>query len=230
MLKLVFNQIFTSFEYMKKFNKLNLLIIGFTLLIVCSFLSYMGKKLLNVDGDYLSAAATLLTGFIAALLYSDWKAQHKVQLLDKYHNELKKQVENLKQSKKLISDEYFKFIASTSRFVSYDSPLANLETTIKEEYQSSGRLLNEYLIYLNTLGNEKFINNHKEQVQKLIARVLDISEDFIRISKEYDLGEQFQGLVKSLHSGEQGKFIMELQVFSDLVLSPFYFEFFNAQN
>ncbi|WP_391486063.1 hypothetical protein [Acinetobacter pittii] len=215
---------------MKKFNKLNLLVIGFSLLLVCAFLSYVGKKLLNVDGDYLSAAATLFTGFIAALLYSDWKAQHKVQLLDKYHNELKKQIEKLNKSRKLISEEFFAFIASTNKYLSYDSPLANLESTIKEEYQSTGRLLNEYLIYLNTLSDERFINNHKEQVQKLLARVLDISKDFIKIREEFDLGKQFQELVKSLNSGEQYKFILELEIFSEFALSPFYFEFFNAQN
>lgn len=215
---------------MKKINKFGLIGIGIALLLICIIFSLIGKHLFGLEGDYLSAAATLFAAVIAALLYSDWKAQHKVQLLDKYHNELKKQIEKLNKSRKLISEEFFAFIVSTNKYLSYDSPLANLESTIKEEYQSTGRLLNEYLIYLNTLSDERFINNHKEQVQKLLARVLDISKDFIKIRQEFDLEKQFQELVKSLNSGEQYKFILELEVFSEFALSPFYFEFFNAQN
>ncbi|GEA69160.1 hypothetical protein PA3_33180 [Acinetobacter pittii] len=215
---------------MKKFNKFELIGIGISLLLICIFISLIGKHVFNLEGDYLSAASTLFASVIAFILFNDWKDQHKVHLLEKYHAELKKHVENLLKSKKLISDEYFKFIISKDKNLMIDSPLTILESQIKDEYQSIDRLINEYLIYLETLGTEKFIKQHKEQVLKLITRIPDILNDFLQIAKEYDLEKQYMNLIKSLHNGEQYKFIMELQIFSEFALSPFYFEYLNSDN
>ncbi|WP_140159465.1 hypothetical protein [Acinetobacter pittii] len=215
---------------MKKFTKFELFGIGIFLLLFCLSISLLGKCVFDLQGDYLSAASTLFAAVVATLLYSDWKVQHKVHLLEKYHAELKKHVESLLKSKKLISDEYFKFIISKDKNLMIDSPLTILESQIKDEYHSIDRLINEYLIYLETLGTEKFIKQHKEQVLKLITRVPDILNDFLLIAKEHDLENQYMKLIKSLHNGEQYKFIMELQIFSEFALSPFYFEYLNSDN
>ncbi|MFX5640894.1 hypothetical protein ABTF02_13490 [Acinetobacter baumannii] len=87
---------------MKKFTKFELIGIGISLLLICIIISLIGKYVFDLQGDYLSAAATLFAAVIAALLYSDWKVQHKIQLLDKYHNELKLLVLNLTETKKII--------------------------------------------------------------------------------------------------------------------------------
>ncbi|MFL9576566.1 hypothetical protein ACKEN2_18075, partial [Acinetobacter baumannii] len=94
---------------MKKFNKFELIGIGISLLLICIFVSLMGKHVFNLEGDYLSAASTLFAAVIAALLYNDWKIQHKIQLLDKYHNEFKKLSSNLQESQKQIGNEYISF-------------------------------------------------------------------------------------------------------------------------
>ncbi|HCQ9784793.1 TPA: hypothetical protein OMR00_003787, partial [Acinetobacter baumannii] len=73
---------------MNKFNKFNLLAIGTFLLVLCAFLSYVGEKWLNLQGDYLSAAATLFAAVIAFLLFNDWKDQFLITKFEKYSEEI----------------------------------------------------------------------------------------------------------------------------------------------
>lgn len=42
------------------------------------------KKWFDVDGDYLSAFATLIAAMVAAYLFNDWKEQHNKEVLNKF--------------------------------------------------------------------------------------------------------------------------------------------------
>lgn len=56
---------------MKNFNEFELIGIGIALLLICIFFSLMGKHIFGLEGDYLSAAATLFASVIAFILFND---------------------------------------------------------------------------------------------------------------------------------------------------------------
>lgn len=215
---------------MKKFTKFELIGIGISLLLICIIISLIGKYVFDLQGDYLSAAATLFAAVIAALLYSDWKVQHKIQLLDKYHNELKLLVLNLTETKKLLGDEYFKYIISNEKDMSLNSPLDNFENKLNRELKAIGSLLNEYLIFLKTLELLEIVKQHASLVINLNKEKDVALEDLKKINQNEALDQQTLNLIKSLHGGGLGAFIISLQVFAERELPSFYFEFFNAQN
>lgn len=74
---------------MKKYNEFELIGIGVTLLVLCILISIIGKHVFDLDGDYLSAAATLFAAVVAMLLFNDWKVEHKIKLMEQYQNNLK---------------------------------------------------------------------------------------------------------------------------------------------
>lgn len=65
---------------MKKFFVYNILILG--LFLLCLSTSLLIKKTLNLDGDYLSAFASLVAVMVAFLLFNDWREQHTLQNLE----------------------------------------------------------------------------------------------------------------------------------------------------
>jgi hypothetical protein len=70
---------------MKKIN-ITMLLAG--LFLICISTSIMIKKYFNVDGDYLSAFATLAAALVAVFLYSDWRYQYKVELFERTKNKI----------------------------------------------------------------------------------------------------------------------------------------------
>lgn len=214
---------------MKKFTKFELIGIGISLLLICIIISLIGKYVFELQGDYLSAASTLFAAVIAALLYSDWKIQHKIQLLDKYHNEFKKLCSNLQESQKQIGNEYVLFLGSTHKTISIDSDLRKYKVKLKGEFNALNSLLNEYDIYLNTLGGERFILEHKSLGIEMRKNLLEASEELSTINNTKQK-DHLTPLIDSLYTGLIFNFINSYQKFSDVDNPKFYFEFFNIQN
>lgn len=158
---------------MNKFNKFNLLAIGTFLLVLCAFLSYVGEKWLNLQGDYLSAAATLFAAVIAFLLFNDWKDQFLITKFEKYSEEiesLSKQLRgemheigylknrNDEESNKILLAKYIKvrrilrFLNQT--FLIYVYFLENFEKDNLEEYKKQIHELLTDIRFLVELLNE----------------------------------------------------------------------------
>ncbi|SEO55268.1 hypothetical protein [Acinetobacter sp. yr461] len=63
----------------------NFLIYSYLLVVIfslCLFLSLFFKKTLGLEGDYLSAFATLVAALVAFLLFNDWREQHRLHNLE----------------------------------------------------------------------------------------------------------------------------------------------------
>ncbi|NWK74949.1 hypothetical protein D7V64_00305 [Acinetobacter cumulans] len=71
---------------MKKIHIAILIVTG--IFLVCLAISILIKKFFSVDGDYLSASATLVAALVAAYLYSDWRHQYKVELFERTKNKI----------------------------------------------------------------------------------------------------------------------------------------------
>lgn len=74
---------------MKKHTLYEISMIGLILLLICIIVALIGKHALGLEGDYLSAAATLFAAVVAMLLFNDWREQQKFALIEKYQDLLK---------------------------------------------------------------------------------------------------------------------------------------------
>ncbi|MBO1281464.1 hypothetical protein [Acinetobacter nosocomialis] len=151
---------------MKKFTEFELFGIGISLLLICIIISLIGKHIFDLQGDYLSAASTLFAAVIAAILYSDWKVQHRFVLLDKYHNELKKNISELFDEVFEISGKIRLVEGSTDKFVRdlYVDLQKNLKSHNKR-LNTTISLISEYQIFINNQEPTDILINHANELK-----------------------------------------------------------------
>ncbi|MFW1760439.1 hypothetical protein [Acinetobacter calcoaceticus] len=145
---------------MKKYNEFELLGIGVILLLICIIFSLIGKHVFDLDGDYLSAAATLFASVIAFILFNDWKDQFLITKFEKYSDE----IESLSKQLRGELHELFYFLLRS------DDPSNKLTLSkFKEVRRTLQQLHQTFLIYIFFLDNfeKKDINEYKAQISCL---------------------------------------------------------------
>ncbi|MNE05425.1 hypothetical protein D3C81_393520 [compost metagenome] len=70
-------------------NLTNLLAISTFSFFACLSISIIIKHYFDIDGDYLSAFSTIVAAIVAFHLFTDWKVEHKIKLMEQYQNNLK---------------------------------------------------------------------------------------------------------------------------------------------
>ncbi|MDM1247378.1 hypothetical protein HX005_08250 [Acinetobacter sp. R933-2] len=80
----------------------------------CLGLSKLANFYFDISSDYLTATATFFAAFVALYLYSDWKDVHKINTLEKYHQELKIEFLKLNSSYLIVSEKAREIHGSSS--------------------------------------------------------------------------------------------------------------------
>lgn len=116
---------------MNKLNIYKLICFGILIFICCFGISYLAKKIFNLDSDFLSATATFFAAVVAFSLFNDWRIQYKTELFER----LKERIHNLYvsienqydilHSKVLLNDE------SNSQVVDITKELLNFTSLIE---------------------------------------------------------------------------------------------------
>ncbi len=168
---------------MKKFNEFEL--IGIALLLICIIFSIIGKHVFGLEGDFLSAAATLFAAVVAFLLFQDWRDQQKFVLVEKYQN-------LIKESGKSLFTKYSNFHIF---FRTLDLERGNWKNAIgstdviKQNYKNvmqelstelfhNSTLLNEYQLCLVQLNLDYIEHHQKIEVYKTdILRAYNLLND-----------------------------------------------------
>lgn len=86
------------------------IIVVIGLFLICLSISILMKQWVNVDGDYLSAFATLMAAGIALHLYTDWRKPIFLNKIENEQKELKKVIRLFKKS----SDSILLFMKTKS--------------------------------------------------------------------------------------------------------------------
>lgn len=147
--------------------------------LICLSLSIIVKKYFNIEGDYLSAFATLITVIVAYHLFSDWKVEHKFNLIYQFHSSLKEQnykINNhLKRSKLFFSTiEGSTVEKGEARWIDGVTELRLFITIIADiEY-----VFNEYLFCLSKMQTNKILKNHIQNLRKNLSDLNAIRDEF----------------------------------------------------
>lgn len=217
---------------MKKYSVFELIGIGIALLLICIIFSLIGKHVFDLEGDYLSAASTLFAAVIAALLYSDWKVQHRFTLLDKYHNELKKNISELFDEVFEISGKVRLVEGSTDKFVRelYIDLQKNLKSHNKR-LNTTISLISEYQIFINNQEPTGIVITHSNELKSQKKLVM---ENLLTLSSALGSNDinEFINTIYGSFSGINAKVLknmLMIKTFSDVGLPEFYNLYFEEQ-
>lgn len=217
---------------MKKYSVFELIGIGVALLLICIIFSLIGKHVFDLEGDYLSAASTLFAAVIAALLYSDWKVQHRFTLLDKYHNELKKNISELFDEVFEISGKVRLVEGSTDKFVRelYIDLQKNLKSHNKR-LNTTISLISEYQIFINNQEPTGIVITHSNELKSQKKLVM---ENLLTLSSALGSND-INEFINTIYGGFSGinakvlKNMLMIKTFSDVGLPEFYNLYFEEQ-
>ncbi|EJB8480793.1 hypothetical protein ABTA53_12445 [Acinetobacter baumannii] len=217
---------------MKKYSVFELIGIGIALLLICIIFSLIGKHVFDLEGDYLSAASTLFAAVIATLLYSDWKVQHRFTLLDKYHNELKKNISELFDEVFEISGKVRLVEGSTDKFVRelYIDLQKNLKSHNKR-LNTTISLISEYQIFINNQEPTGLVVTHSNELKSQKKLVM---ENLLTLSSALGSND-INEFINTIYGGFSGinakvlKNMLMIKTFSDVGLPEFYNLYFEEQ-
>lgn len=153
---------------MKNFNVFQIFGIGVALLLICVVFSLIGKHVLDLEGDYLSAAATLFAAVIAFILYQDWREQYKVELLEKIKEKLFNIANDVEKDFQILNSFiYLKDIVEDKKeFIVISRDLMTSIEKYLSELEFYDKLIIKYKINFDSL------NLHPLETKKILNKLL----------------------------------------------------------
>ncbi len=150
---------------MKKFNEFELIGIGIALLLICIIFSLIGKHVFHLEGDYLSAAATLFAAVIAFILFNDWRDEQEHQVFTEL-------IKTIKQDYRKLNDKYIEDLYSLH------------EMLHKLKLNQPTQVLTFEIIEKITLSYTTFSRVFKE-IQISLLEIKEIKSDFNNFDEMY---------------------------------------------
>lgn len=150
---------------MKNFNEFQLIGIGIALLLTCIIFSLIGKHILGLEGDYLSAAATLFASVIAFILFNDWRDEQEHQVFTEL-------IKTIKQDYRKLNDKYIEDLYSLH------------EMLHKLKFNQLTQALTFEVIEKITLSYTTFSRVFKE-IQITLLEIKEIKSDFNNFDEMY---------------------------------------------
>ncbi|QNX86370.1 hypothetical protein [Acinetobacter seifertii] len=203
-----------------------LIAISLLIFLICLSTSIIIKHYFNIDGDYLSAFSTLVAALVAFYLFTDWKVEHKIKLIDQFHVNLR-------------------IKTSEARIVLFDSVIFKLEMINGSRVETGNQLfleavngldkfllqlsgiynyLLEYKVCLSSLDENSAVNFQNVRVEYFIKCILENFNNLTEIRNSVnDINSLSQ---KDLMDIKQ--LIISFENFVSLKNSEFYFNYLNS--
>lgn len=154
---------------MEKFTKFELIGIGISLLLICIFISLIGKYVFNLEGDYLSAASTLFASVIAFILFNDWRDEQAHQVFTEL-------IKTIKQDYRKLNDKYIEDLYSLHEMLhklKFNQPTQALTFEVIEKitlsYTTFSRVFKDIQISLLEIKEIKSDFNNFDEMYKTIT-------------------------------------------------------------
>lgn len=133
----------------------------------CLGLSKLANFYFDISSDYLTATATFFAAFVALYLYSDWKDVHKINTLEKYHQELKIEFLKLNSSYLIVSEKASEIegssVSKASEIVLEINNIYGL--TFYNNVKKVLVTINEYEIFISRLTKISIVSQHLQNIE-----------------------------------------------------------------
>ncbi|RFC84484.1 hypothetical protein C9E89_006020 [Acinetobacter sichuanensis] len=128
----------------------------------CLGLSKLANFYFDISSDYLTATATFFAAFVALYLYNDWKDVHKINTLEKYHQELKIEFLKLNSSYLIVSEKAREIHGSSSSRV--DMIVLEINKVYGLNFYNDVKkmiiTITEYEIFISRLTRVSIVEQH----------------------------------------------------------------------
>ncbi|XZW10644.1 hypothetical protein ACT4YX_11850 [Acinetobacter baumannii] len=211
---------------MKIFKIICTLIFSFLFFLSCSI--YFKHKF-NIDGDYLSAFSTIVAATAAFYFYTDWKDEHKFNLLKQHQDYLKvnaaKLLAHFRKSQMLFAliddsneqDAQRKWIDACVEIRLFSSELSNIQ-----------KALIEYKNCLSTFESNKILEKHKARLKEYSVRLSQINDEFISKLPFYSYSVSSNSKCSEVLESWRDS-IVKYEFFCSVELSDFYFKYLKTK-
>ncbi|EXA83710.1 MULTISPECIES: hypothetical protein [Acinetobacter calcoaceticus/baumannii complex] len=209
---------------MKKFKIICTLIFSFLFFLSCSIFF---KHQFNIDGDYLSAFSTIVAATAAFYFYTDWKDEHKFNLLKQHQDYLKikgaKLLEHFRKSQVLfatiegstVQEGEKKWIDACVEIRLFSSELTNIQKSLLE-----------YKSCLSTFDSNEILEKHRDRLEKYSTRISQINDEFVSKLPFYTISTspQCSDVLESWRDS-----IIKFDFFCSVEMSDFYFKYLKTK-
>ncbi|MGU3313600.1 hypothetical protein [Acinetobacter sp. M5A5_2a] len=211
---------------------LKIISLSIILFIFCLSTSIFIKKYLCIDGDYLSAFATLVAAMVAYYLFSDWRVEHTFKLIEQYHTNLKNKSINLNNSFDSMSREIFKIEGSTVK--EGEEYLAKAWLDGQKFYRETENiiiLLTEYEYCIRTLKNNssEALSIQRKNLEFHIEQLKNISSEYFGLVLK-DLGNFNVNTINGEVLKQWKMVLIKFESYCSIELAEFYFSYLNEKN
>ena len=163
---------------MKKYSEFELIGIGITLLVLCILISLIGKHVFDLEGDYLSAAATLFAAVVAMLLFNDWQEPYSAQKINDERNLLRVSIKDFRNNYYALSTHILSAPKVLSENGDYFREYIKLEAQLLNSLDDVSENLNFYANFFLKDSNDKNYNIHKENLIAYSGYIRDFHAKF----------------------------------------------------
>lgn len=187
---------------MKNFNEFELIGIGIALLLICIVFSLVGKYIFGLEGDYLSAAATLFAAVVALILFNDWRDPYSAQKVDEERTLLRASVKNFRNNYYAFNSHVLKFPGGVLNTVNpFFAEYMKLEGQLLNSLDDVSESLEFYATYLNEVSTDKNTNTHKDNLIFYSQLLFDFHAEFSKTDPYTSFPETFQNIDKNIRNG-----------------------------
>lgn len=207
-------------------NLINLIAISMFAFFACLSISIIIKHYFDIEGDYLSAFSTIVAALVAFHLFTDWRVEHKIKLLDEFHLNLRAKTSEAKTV--LFDAVIFKLEMINGSRVEEGNErfLEAIKGLDQFLLQLSGIYiyLLEYKVCLNSLEDKTLVNHQIIRVEFFIKNILDHYNTQIEIRNSInDINSLSTNDLKDIK-----QLIISFENFVTLQASEFYFNYLNS--
>lgn len=199
--------------------------------LLCLGVSVFVKKIFKIDGDYLSAFSTLIAAYVAYTLYADWKIEHKFQLLENYHEDIKKSSSELYSSVLKIYRTIISFENSNEEDrVTFKKSAIQDCHDFYSNLNKSEKLLSGYLDFLSRLNKNSYVKKTEDITKFYLNEHFDIYRELSKSFDKYDFNNFKIELMNSDEINSWRKKLIEYEYFGTRGLAEFYLNYLDSNN
>ncbi|KRI62336.1 hypothetical protein APC62_07535 [Acinetobacter pittii] len=150
------------------------------LFFVCLATSILIKNYFEIEGDYLSAFSTLVAALVAFYLFTDWKVEHKIKLMEQYQNNLKVKSSDLLMTSYKASEQLSLIVGSKvedgyQHFHNAIRETQDFQVIVKNIHQE----ISGYILLLSHLEKTNLVQKNIEVCEFFSEKLREINREVL---------------------------------------------------
>lgn len=157
---------------MKKLKLHELVIVAIICILICCEFAIISREIIGISGDFIAAGTTLFASFVAYMIFTDWREQHRVDML----KEIRKNIHVLFNDCENRFHEFYVAVGKTVK----GAPLEMKDITkLSQSMADSFELLMPEIDFLKKVLNEfnATLESEESNLDDITPKLLNLMVD-----------------------------------------------------